>query len=458
MTLAEILGPLVGAEHVLGPQKLSLRNPGWCAESLDAGLLVRPADAAELSAVLKATPGVAVVAQGGVTGLVEGTASAPGEIIVSFERMNRIEQIDPAQGVALVGAGVTLAQLDAALEPHGLMAGVDIGARDSCTIGGMVSTNAGGIRVLRYGMMRASVLGLEVVRADGTVLDLTSPLMKNNAGYDLKQVFIGSEGTLGLVTKVALRLFPRPRAIATALLGIDPQAMSDFMPRLRLALGDALAALEGMWPDCYRRCAELQSVTPLPVEAGPDGPGLFLIVEAFGTDDGAAQSALAEALVPMMEDGTIRDAVLAQSGSERDRIWRIREGAGVIGGNDVPGYHYDVSLKLADLDPYVQQLQARVAAEFTDISVLVFGHVGDGNLHLSLMLDGDIPPRPAVDAVVYGVLAGFEGSAISAEHGVGLEKRAALQAHRPAEVLATMRMLKAAFDPEGRLNPGKVLG
>ncbi len=400
MTLAEILARELGAEHVLGPEKLSLRHPGWCAQSLDAGLLVRPADAAELSAILKATPGVPVVPQGGVTGLVEGTASSPGEIIVSFERMNRIEQIDPAQGVALVGAGVTLAQLDAALEPHGLMAGVDIGARDSCTIGGMVSTNAGGIRVLRYGMMRASVLGLEVVRADGTVLDLTSPLMKNNAGYDLKQVFIGSEGTLGLVTKVALRLFPRPRAIATALVGIDARALSAFMPRLRLALGEGLAALEGMWPDCYRRCAEFQGVTPLPLQAGPDGPGLFLIAEAFGPDDTAAQTALEQALVPMLEDGTIRDAVLAQSGAERAGIWRIREGAGVIGGDGAPGYHYDVSLKLADLDPYVQRLQAKVADAFDGIAVLVFGHVGDGNLHLSLMPDGTLPPRDAVDAVV----------------------------------------------------------
>lgn len=454
MALIDELRRLIGETHVLGPERLSLRDPGWCKASQGAGLLVRPADAAELSAVLMATPGVGIVAQGGLTGLVEGTESHPGQLIVSFERMNRIEMIEPAQGMALVGAGVTLAELDAVLEPHGLMAGVDIGARDSCTIGGMVSTNAGGIRVLRYGMMRAGVLGLEVVLADGAVLDLTSPLMKNNAGYDLKQLFIGSEGTLGLVTKVALRLFPRPKAIATALVGIAPEALSSFMPRLRAALGEDLAAIEGMWPACYRYCAATQGLSRLPLA---EGPGLFLTLEAFGPDDTSARAALEAALVPALEDGTIEDAVIAQSEAERATIWRIREGGGLIGSGGEPGYHYDVSLKLADLDPYVQALQAACAG-LEGVSVLVLGHVGDGNLHLSLMLDGPLHPRDAVDALIYGTLRRFAGSSVSAEHGIGLEKIAALKAAQPAPVRAAMQALKAAYDPENRLNPGKVLG
>ncbi|GAB1377250.1 FAD-binding oxidoreductase [Pararhodobacter aggregans] len=452
MDLAETLAAIVGPGHVLGPERLALRDPGWCRGSQGAGLLVRPADAAELAAVLRATPGLAVVPQGGLTGLVEGTESHPGQLIVSFERMNRVHAIDPAQAVALVGAGVTLAALDAALEPFGLMAGVDIGARDSCTIGGMVATNAGGIRVLRYGMMRAGVLGLEVVLADGAILDLTTPLLKNNAGYDLKQVFIGSEGTLGLVTRVALRLFPRPRGIATAMLGLDPAGLSGLMPRLRAALGEQLAALEGIWPACYEYVAGQQGLTRRPMAP----QGLYLIVEAFGPDDSAARAALEAALAPVIEDGTLAEAVIAQSDSDRQAIWKIREGGGTIGSAGETVHSYDVSLRLADLDPYVRAVEAAAATALPGVQVLVLGHVGDGNLHLMLMGPPGLPRAPC-DAVVYETLGAFGDASVSAEHGIGLEKRAVLARVQPVAVRAAMRALKAAYDPENRLNPGKVL-
>lgn len=456
MGLRQDLEGVVGAGHVLGPEALALRNPGWCRHSLGAGLLVRPADAAELSAVMRvaAGQGVSVVPQGGLTGLVEGTESHPGQVIVSFERMNAIESVDAAQGVALVGAGVTLAALDAALAPLGLMAGVDIGARDSCTIGGMVSTNAGGIRVLRYGMMRAGVLGLEVVLADGAVLDLTTPLLKNNAGYDLKQVFIGSEGTLGLVTKVALRLFPRPRGVATALAGLDPGALSALMPRLRGALGGDLAALEGLWPACYAHVVRGMGLTRLPMA---EGQGLYLIVEAFGADDARARAALEGALGPLLEDGTLADAVLAQSESERAAIWRIREAGGAIGSGGETVYSYDVSLRLADLDPYVRAVEARAAIELPGVAILTLGHVGDGNLHVMTLGTPGLS-RAACDALVYGVLRDFADASISAEHGIGVEKLEVLRTVQEPPVRAAMRALKAAFDPENRLNPGKVLG
>lgn len=453
MDLAETLAAIVGPGHVLGPERLALRDPGWCRGSQGAGLLVRPAGAAELSALLQATPGVALVPQGGLTGLVEGTKSHPGQLIVSFERMNRIHAIDPAQAVALVGAGVRLADLDAALEPFGLMAGVDIGARDSCTLGGMVATNAGGIRVLRYGMMRAGVLGLEVVLADGAVLDLTTPLLKNNAGYDLKQDFIGSEGTLGLVTKVALRLFPRPRGIATAMLGCAPSALSALMPRLRAALGEQLAAFEGIWPACFEHVARGLALTRRPL--GPQD--LYLILEVFGPDDTAARLALEAALEPLILDGTLGDAVIAQSASDRAAFWKIREGGGAIGSGGETVHSYDVSLRLADLDPYVTALEARAAGALPGVAVLVLGHVADGNLHVMLMGPPDLP-RPPCDALVYGTLAGFSDASVSAEHGIGLEKRAILAQVQPPAVRAAMRALKAAYDPGNRLNPGKVLG
>lgn len=448
MPTEDAFAAIVGPANVLGRARLALRDPGWCAGSQGAGLLVRPDTTEELAAVLRLADarGMSVVAQGGLTGLTEATESGPGQLIVSFERMNRILDIDPAQGAALVEPGVTLAALDAALAPLGLMLGVDIPARDSCTIGGMIATNAGGIRVLRYGMMRAQVLGLEAVLADGTVLDRASPLLKNNAGYDLKQLFIGSEGTLGLVTKAALRLWPRPGGMATALLGCTPAALGTVLARVRAGLGESLAAFEAMWPGYYRTVAGLLGLGRLPLA---EGAGLYLIVEASGSDDATARATLEETLVPLLEEGLVADAVLAQSGAERAGIWRIREESGVIDANSAQALSYDVGLRLADLDPYVRALEARAAP-------LVFGHVADGNLHVMFRLaEGE--PRAPYDALVYDTLRGFPGSTVSAEHGIGLEKQAAFLAARPGGEIATMRLVKTALDPRGRLNPGKVL-
>lgn len=440
---------VVGAEHVLGPARLALRDPGWCAGSQGAGLLVRPASVGELSGVMRvaAAEGLSVVAQGGLTGLVDGTESGPGQVIVSFERMARVLEIDVVQGVTVVEPGVTLAGLDAALEPLGLMVGVDIAARDSCTIGGMVATNAGGTRVLRYGMTRASVLGLEVVLADGTVLDLMVPLLKNNAGYDLKQVFIGSEGTLGLVSKVALRVFPRPVGSACALVGLEPGALGDMMVALRAGLGEGLAAIEAMWPGYYDTVAGLIGLTRLPLA----GQGLYVIVEATGASDLVARSSLETCLEPLLEAGLLADAVIAQSQADRAVIWRIREESGAIDAAYGVALSYDVGLRLADLQGYVERLTAR-----SPTLPLVFGHVGDGNLHVMFALPKGTERAP-FDALVYDTLTEFSGSTVSAEHGIGLEKRAALHAALPPPVLAAMRVLKAAFDPQNRLNPGKVL-
>jgi len=271
--------------------------------------------------------------------------------------------------------------------------------------------------------------------------------MKNNAGYDLKQVFIGSEGTLGLVTRVALRLFPRPRAMATALVGLDPAALAGLMPRLRGALGDDLAALEGIWPACYAYVTRRVARVPLA------GQGLYLIVECFGPDDLSARDALEAALAPLLEDGTLTEAVIAQSDADRTAIWKIREGGGAIGSAGETVYSYDVSLRLADLDPYVKAVEQQAPP---GVEVLTLGHVGDGNLHVMLMGAPGLK-RESCDALVYGVLRSFADASVSAEHGIGLEKRAVLAEVQPPEVRAAMRSLKAAFDPENRLNPGKVL-
>lgn len=455
--LRDIFAKIIGEDHVLGPERLQGRNPGYCAESLGAGLLLRPGTAGELALICKAATqhGIGLVPQGGLTGLVDATASHPGEAIVSFERMNRILRLDPMQGIAEVEPGVTLAALAAAAEPHGMMPGVDIPSRGSCTIGGMVSTNAGGVRVLQYGMMRQNVLGLEVVLADGRILDLTSPLIKNNAGYDMKQVFIGSEGTLGLVSRVVVKLWPALTGTSCALLACDaPGQLPVLFARARAALGTALTSFEAMWPDYYRLTISRPGYGRPPLD--PDH-GIYAVIEVGGKSSEAAQETLLAFMETAFEEGVIRDATVARSEADRAAIWRAREDSDAIVQGFPANLSYDVGLQLRDLDPFADRLVARFAAAFPGVVPYIFGHIGDGNLHVMFGLSAEqFAGRDAFDRLIYGTVAEFPGSTISAEHGIGLEKRAYLGAAVGEETLEAMRALKRSFDPDGILNPGKV--
>jgi len=455
----DIFAAIVGAEHVLTAERLATRNPGYCADAMGAAVLVRPANSAELSSVCKTAnaQGIGLVPHGGLTGLVDGTRSHPDEVIVSFERMSRILDIDPLQGVAVVEPGVTLETLQSELEPLGLMTGVDIPSRGSCTIGGLVSTNAGGIQVLKYGMMRENVLGLEVVLADGRILDLTNTLVKNNAGYDLKQIFIGSEGTLGLVTKIVLRLWPIPASTCCALLACDdPEILPALFDRSRRNFGADLMSFEAMWPEYYDVTTSQPGFGRPPL---PSGHGIYAIIELCGPSDAETDARLVAFLEPLFDDGTIADAVVAQSVSERNTIWRTREDSDAVDSVLGASLSYDVGLKLADLTRYANRLSERCIAKSTDIVPYIFGHVGDGNLHVMFAIrDDDLDQRAIYDGLVYDTLAEFPGSTISAEHGIGLEKRAVLTRSLASHTLATMVELKKAFDPCNTLNPGKVIG
>jgi len=252
--LAKSLATIVGETHVLDQSKLQLRNPGQCEHSQLAALLVRPADARQLSEVVKlaAESKVQTVPQGGLTGLVQATSTEENNLIISFERMNAIERVDPLQGVLVAGTGVTLADAHAAAAEVGMTLGVDIPSRGSCTLGGIISTNAGGIRVIRYGMTRENVLGLTAVLPDGTIIDAANTLMKNNAGYDLKHLFIGSEGTLGMVTSAVFKLYPLPIREHTALVATDSfESLLELLKRCRQEVGSALLSFEGLWKDFY---------------------------------------------------------------------------------------------------------------------------------------------------------------------------------------------------------------
>lgn len=415
--------------------------------------IARPGNTAEVAAVLRiaAAHGVPVSAWGGKTGLVDG-AYADGILALSLDRMAAVETVDTQASTMVVQAGCVLQAACEAAEAAGLFLPLDLGARGSATIGGVISTNAGGNRVLRYGMMREMVLGLEAVLADGRVVSAMKPLIKNNTGYDLKQIFIGSEGTLGVVTRAVLRLRPLPATQCTALLGVGEFAA---LPRLlRLVegrLAGTLSAFEVMWPAFY----ELVTTPPA---AGrpilPHGHAFYVLVEAMGADEALDAARFEAVLGAAMEDGLVVDAVVAKSRAESVRIWALRDDVAQLARN-YPIFTFDVSLRIADMEDYVAEVRAALAARWPASSLVVFGHLGDGNLHLVAGV-GDAQARHAVEEIVYGPLGRRNGS-ISAEHGIGLQKREYLHYSRSAEELGMMRAIKKALDPAGILNRGKVI-
>ena len=415
--------------------------------------ILRPRSAEEISQILKIArrAGASIVPWGGRTGLVDG-AYAQGAIALSMERMNAIEEIDPVSGTMRVQAGCVLQTACEAAEAQGLLLPLDLGARGSATIGGNISTNAGGNRVLRWGMMRDMVLGLEAVLADGTVISAMKPLIKNNTGYDLKQLFIGSEGTLGVVTRAVLRLRPQPASQCTALLAVDDFSSLPLLLRLAEAqLGGTLSAFEVMWPAFY------ELVTTAPAVGRPilpHGSNFYVLIEAMGSDEAADAERFERVLGGAMEDGLVADAVIAKSKAEVGRMWALRDDVAQMIRN-FPIFTFDISLRIADMEAYLAEVRARLLAKWPAATLVVFGHLGDGNLHLVAGV-GDSSAKHDVEEIVYGGLGSRNGS-VSAEHGIGLQKRAWLSLSRSPEELAMMRTMKTALDPAGILNRGKVL-
>jgi FAD/FMN-containing dehydrogenase len=415
--------------------------------------VLRPVSTAEVSRILSTCDAERrpVIPWGGKTGLVEG-ANADGAFALSLERMNRIEAIDPAGGTMTVEAGCILQNVTEAAEAEGLFFPLDLGARGSATIGGNIATNAGGNRVIRYGMTREMVLGLEAVLADGTIVSSLNRLIKNNAGYDLKQLFIGTEGTLGVVTRAVLRLRPKPGSHAVALVAVD---RFDLLPRLlrhvERRLAGMLSAFEVMWADFY------QLVTTPPAKGRAPlahGHPYYVLIEQLGGDETADMVQFERVLGEAIEQGMIADAVIAKSQSERNAIWSLRDDVSQCLRNR-PIFTFDVSLPILEMESYLETVRDALRVRWSHkLSLMIFGHLGDCNLHLIIGV-GDADARHAVEAIVYGSLEGRSGS-ISAEHGIGLEKRSYLSLSRSEAEIALMRRLKHALDPHHILNPGKI--
>ena len=431
----------------------------WSGCAAQAPLaVVYPVSTAQVAEVLRLCHrhAVPVVPQGGLTGLAGGAVPVQGGIAMALERMNRIEDVDARTGVLRTQAGATLQAVQDAAAGAGQCFGVDLGARGSCQIGGNIATNAGGNGVVQFGMMRDQVLGLEVVLADGTVLDLLQPMLKNNAGYDLKQHFIGSEGTLGVVTRALLKLHPAPRARATLLAALpDCASAMELLRRLKADFPGQLAAFELMWEDFYTASLAWTGL-PAPFT---HSPCLAVLAELSGADEALLQQQLLQSLETALEAGTVLDGVLAQSRAQADALWRLREGSAELPVH-MQAINFDISLPLERLGAFAEQCQQALSARWPGHRTVRFGHLGDGNLHLSTdarAMTGlsFAQAEAAVEALIYGLLREAGGS-VSAEHGIGLHKKPYLNASRGPAEQAAMRAIKQALDPRSQLNPGKV--
>lgn len=433
-------------------------DPGWAPDNLGAGIIVAPASTDDVARVVThcAARGIGIVAHGGKTGLVGGGISHPGEIVLSLARLNAIEAIDSRERVAVVGAGVVLEALQRAAAEHGLEPGIDLAARGSATIGGMVSTNAGGVMAFRNGVMRHRVLGLEAVLPDGTVLNDLTRVVKTTAGYDLKHLFIGAEGTLGIVTRVAIKLDPRPAATATAMLALPSVAVAlDVVNRaMRLEHGH-LRAAEVLW----RRYLDLTAGASGWKDPALDlSQPLFLLLGVGGERQDALHEALLDVLTAASKDSPAVTAIIAASVKQERDLWYLREATEEIYKAHGLAPSFDVSVPLNEIESYLARVRAGLSKLDATLDPYVFGHLADGNLHIVLDCAGPLPAarHKAVEDVLYTGLHAMGGS-FAAEHGVGSKRIGALQATAGAEKLDLMRTLKAAIDPKGLMNPGKVL-
>lgn len=452
MKVIEALQKALGTDSVLTGAEVHERQAGiWRRDTIQAKAIIRPRDTRQVSVALQVCHayGQPLVAHGGLTGLVHSADTTPDDVALSLERLNQIEAVNPADRTMIVQSGVVLQRIQEAAEAEGLLFPLDLGGRGSATIGGNISTNAGGNRVIRYGMARDMVLGLEAVLADGTVVSSMNRMIKNNAGYDLKQLFIGTEGTLGIITRAVLRLREQPRHQSTLLVAVDDFGkLGRFLKHMDAGLGGTLSAFEVMWNNFYTLVTSPPATNQAPL---PSHYPYYVLVEAMGTADAAVQEILAAAL----EQELVADAVLAQSETQRRQLWALRDDVAQCF-RDGPTLSFDVSMPIPDMQQYVADVTARLNESFPGNRCYIFGHMGDGNLHLVIGAGTPTPEvRRGVESAVYEPLRKSGGS-VSAEHGVGLEKKPYLAISRNASEIALMRTLKRALDSKGILNPGKI--
>ncbi|AFQ51121.1 FAD-binding oxidoreductase [Burkholderia cepacia] len=419
--------------------------------------LIRPRTTADVATALRVchSLGQPIVTQGGMTGLVGGANGLSDEVALSLERMNRILEVDRTSSTITVEAGVPLQVVQEAALDAGLYFPLDLGARGSCTIGGNLATNAGGNRVIKYGMMRDQVLGIEAVLANGEVVSAMHKMIKNNSGYDLRHLLIGSEGTLGIITRTVLRLRPRPMAVATAWCALpDYDAVTTLLARSQKELSDAVTAFEVMWA-CYFDAVQI-FLPQLRAPLNGRHP-YYVLLESVGNDPEQHTGTFETFLGKLLEEGIVSDAALARSESDASAFWTIRDAPGEYM-KFIPNHSgYDVSFPIVDAGRVAERCEQRLREQWPDALIIIYGHLGDGNLHIEVDIPGsDGRLHDEIDHVIYDVTREFHGS-VSAEHGIGVKKKAFLGHTRSDAEITAMRKIKAALDPREILNPGKVI-
>ena len=466
--LVDTLRSIVGAPHCLtADADMAPYLTDWRGRYTGrARAVVLPADTAQVAAVVRAcaAAGCAMVPQGGNTGLCGGaTPLADGaSVVLNLSRLRRIRHVDAANNALCAEAGVPLALVQQAALDADRFFPLSLASEGSCEVGGVISTNAGGVQVLRYGNTRELVLGLEVVLPDGQVWDGLRALRKDNTGYDLKQLFIGAEGTLGIVTAATLKLFARPRAVVTAWLAVaSPAAAVQLLGRLRAAVGDRVTAFELI----SRVSLDLvfQHIPGTRDPLGQPSPW-YVLLELSDTVAGDALAGLLETeLAATIAEGRVTDGAIATSESQAQALWQLRENISEAQKRDGVSIKHDISVPVSAIPDFLEAAGATLAAAYPGLRVVCFGHLGDGNLHynLSRPLNGEndafIARTEEVNRIVYDAVKARGGS-ISAEHGIGQLKRALLPDYKPAVEIDLMRRIKQAFDPRGLMNPGKVVG
>ncbi len=427
-------------------------------------VVVRPRNATEVSAVMRLchqtrTP---VVPQGGNTGM-SGGATPDGsgaQVILSLNRMKRIREVDPVNNTLCADAGVLLAEVQAAARDVGRFFPLSLGAEGSCTIGGNLATNAGGTAVLRYGNTRDLALGLEVVLPDGRVWNGLRGLRKDNTGYDLKSLFIGSEGTLGIITGAVLKLYPAPAGRVAAWVGAEtPAQVVGLLTRLQSVCGERLTAFEMMSARCLDLVVAHVSGAASPL-AGRHA--YYALVELSDTEPAGLPGLLEAALGAALEAGVIQDCVVAMNDTQVQTLWRLREGISQAQVRAGKAVKHDIALPISRLAAFVEEADLALVSDFPGLPIINFGHIGDGNLHYNVLLPLDVAPAEyarltaALNRRVHDLVA-QRGGSISAEHGVGQLRRDELRRYKSPVEMDLMLMIKRALDPNQLMNPGKLL-
>jgi FAD/FMN-containing dehydrogenase len=457
-TLEKELIEVLGKDKVLLGKALNNRYVHiWkMNQPLSARCVVLPKTTEEVSDILKIchTHQQPIVIHGGLTNLVGSTNTEKTEVVISLEKMNQIEEIDEQSRTITVQAGVILENVHNAVKDRNLLFPLNFGAKGSAQVGGIISTNAGGLRVFRYGMTRNLVLGIEAVLADGTIVSSLKKIIKDNSAYDLKQLFIGSEGTLGIVTKAVLKLVEAPKSRNSAFVAFnDYDKVIDFLKYMDSGLAGTLSGFELIWKKCY------EGMTTPPAKMKPPLPysyNYYVLIESLGNHQENDRQKMQDLLEVAFEKELILDAALAHSDADLQWFWTIREDVHAIVSQANNDHHFDISLPISKIGEVIPMIESELYKIPEVEIVYCFGHVADGNIHLVIGKENDSKAlKERIDHVVYGPLKALGGS-VSAEHGIGVNKKAYLHLCRSETEIALMKTIKRALDPNNLLNRGKI--